>query len=298
MCTRLERWIILLSFCIIILSVSSFWFNFFIYQYPGNNYFPDNTLHIALSLILFYTGFLLLLGKNSRFTQSSIELIYFFAVMSIIALATNAVQLTPFPTIDAQIIKFEAKAHINMLQVVAWTYSHPNWYMVLAIIYDSLTYQMCFIPLFILAMGKFTLLRDYYFLLLFTVLFGFIFYYFFPTTAPASMLSSPYFSSYQIATGLKFRQIHQHLSPSTIEGGLIALPSFHTIWALFCVYLLKDWFVAWFILLVINLLLIASCVLIGWHYPIDIVAGLLLAAVSFYLLIKINSRSTHYLCGI
>lgn len=276
--------LVTLAALIIISSLLELLANFFIYQFPANNYFPDGTLGLALILILFYLGLVLLVGKNNKITQISRELICLYLVMSLVALASNAVQLTPFPTIDSKIMAFEAIFNIHIDSLLEWTNTHSNVDNLLRILYDSLSYQMFYIPFLIILMGKFKLLREYYFLLLLTTLIGFNFYYFFPTTAPASMIYSPYFNSYQIATGLKFEEIHRHIPPSTIEGGLIAFPSFHCIWALLCVYLLKEWKIACTFLFLMNMILISSCVLLGWHYPSDIIAGVLLFVFSYYAL--------------
>jgi membrane-associated phospholipid phosphatase len=211
--------------------------------------------------------------------------------MCLIALATNAVQLTPFSPIDMYIVRFESKLNINMVRILEWTNTYPGFKDLLNVIYNSIHYQMSIIPLVIIVSGRFYLLREYYFLLLVTAIIGFAFYYFFPTTAPASIISSSLFSPEQTATGYKFNQIHNHINPTTKEGGLIALPSFHTIWAIFCVYLLKEWMIPCIILLVINVLLITSCVLLGWHYPIDILGGLILAAGGYYLLSLTKSKT-------
>ena len=72
--------------------------------------------------------------------------------------------------------------------------------------------------------------------------------------------------------------------PTTNEGGLIALPSFHAIWAMLSVYLFKEWPVACFSLLSINIVLVASCILLGWHYPLDILGAFVTLGVSFYAL--------------
>ncbi|HAU1853913.1 TPA: PAP2 family protein, partial [Legionella pneumophila] len=39
-------------------------------------------------------------------------------------------------------------------------------------------------------------------------------------------------------------------------------------------------------------LLILSCVLLGWHYPVDILAAIILVGLSYYLLtlVKVKSR--------
>lgn len=253
--------------------------NNWLYHYPGNNYFPPDTLYIAVSLILMYAGFALQLGPHSRLTTTLKELFVFFAVMSVIAFATNAAQYTPYITIDNKIVRFEKSLHINLLSIISWTVAHNTFKNVLAFIYDTLPYQMCFIPLAMIVMRS-TAIHEYYFLLLFSALIGFTFYYFCPTTAPASVLHGQYFTVAQQATGLKFSQIHHHIQPTTLDGGMIALPSFHAIWAWFCLYLLRGWPIVFAILLPINLLLVLSCVLLGWHYPTDIIGSIIVIALS------------------
>lgn len=269
-----NRCILYTAIALFLLSVAAFTVNFFGYQYPGNNYFPPHTSYLILALILMYCGFLLQFGRASQLAAILKEIVCFFLVMCLLALATNAVQYTPFPTIDQQILAFERSLGINIGSVLTWTQTKPLFKKILEFIYDTLPYQMTYLPLLVIATKQWHVIREYYFLLLFSALLGFTFYYFFPTTAPASIINSPYFSQSQQATGLKFMQIHQHEQPTTLDGGLIALPSFHVIWAWFCLYLLKSWPVAFFIMLPVNLFLIVSCVLLGWHYPLDILGGI------------------------
>jgi hypothetical protein len=288
---NLNRYLFLLSGLILFLASLSFLINSFSYKFPGNNYFPAQTPVIAIIILLTYTGLVILFGRENRASRSCIEIFYFFIIMALIALATNAVQLTPFPPIDMEILRFESFININLIAVMEWTNSHPILKSILAITYDTLPYQMSILPVCVIFSGRLSLLRDYYFLLLATTLIGFLIYYFFPTTAPASVLNSPLFSPEQIATGFKFNQIHNHMIPTTNEGGLIALPSFHTIWALLCINLLKEWTIACALLLLVNCILIASCVLLGWHYPIDIAFAFIIAGFSYYWLHRIKSYS-------
>ncbi|KTD64572.1 phosphatase PAP2 family protein [Legionella shakespearei] len=283
-----NRYLFLLSGLILFLASLSFIINSLKYKFPGNNYFPDHTAAIALIILLAYSGLVIFFGKENRASKSCIEILYFFIIMAVIAFATNAVQLTPFHPVDKELVAFESYFNVNLIAVMEWTSRHPLLKNILAIAYDTLPYQMSFLPLCVIVSGRFSLLRDYYFLLLTTTLIGFLVYYFFPTTAPASVLDSPLFSPEQIATGLKFNQIHNHIIPTTNEGGLIALPSFHTIWALLCVYLLKEWPIACAFLLIINCFLIAACVLLGWHYPIDVVAAFIIVGISYYILLHIR----------
>lgn len=272
----------------LILSVIAQLINYFIYQFPGNNFFPDESLLLLFSIILINIGLVLLYGTESRVTLCGVELFYFFLIMVVITLATNAIQYTPFPTIDQKIVSFEQHCNINMNTLLTWTHKHPRFKNLLGIIYDTLPYQMSLLPLLAIITGKIHKLREYYFLLLCTTFMGFIIYYFFPTTAPASIIHSPYFSSYQLATGIKFNEIHQHIIPSTKEGGLIAFPSFHTVWALLGLHLVTEWPIAYLLLLLVNIVLVASCVLLGWHYCSDLGLAFILLSIAYYLLLKVK----------
>ncbi|HHT0591906.1 TPA: phosphatase PAP2 family protein [Legionella anisa] len=277
-----SRSIIFLSGLILAFSSIIFLINYFFYQYPGNNYFPENIPFLALVLILLNLGLHLYFPQDNKIRQVGRELIYYFAIMSVIALATNAVQLTPFPIIDPFIVMFEENyMNVYMESIVSWTHNHPQFKYLLGVIYDSLPYQMSILPVLIIITCRFHLIREYYFYMLCTVLIGFGFYYFFPTVAPASVTNSPFFLPEQIATGFKFNQIHNHINPTTNEGGLIALPSFHVIWAILCVNLLREWTIPCILLSIINLFLIASCVLLGWHYLIDVIGGFIVLYISY-----------------
>ena len=267
---------VLLSF----LSICIITINAFYYHFPGNNYFPDNTPYITFSLLLMYCGFVLQFGKASQLAAIVKELVFFLLVMAVIALATNAAQLTPFSPIDKHIIAIETSLHINMKAIIAWTHTKPQLMQLLDFIYNTLPYQMIAFPLLIIITKRWDYIREYYFLLLASAIIGFSFYYFFPTTAPASVIESHNFSEAQRATGLKFMQIHHYIQPSTLDGGMIALPSFHVIWAWFCLYTLRIWPIGFIIMLPINLLLVASCVLLGWHYPTDILGGIVVIFMS------------------
>lgn len=255
------------------LSLIALAVNHYFYQYPGNDYLRADAFLVACNVLLMYVGCLLLQGRNGKSTQIVKEVIYFVIVMALGCFATTAVQFTPFATIDQHILAAESFLHLDGNAMMVWAHKKNGLKLLLEIVYASLNYQMCFIPLVVIVAGRIDLIREYYFLLLTSALIGFVFYYFFPTTAPASVIDSVYFSEAQRATYLKFFQLHHYIQPMTMDGGLIALPSFHVIWAWLCLRLVREWSIAFCILLLINLLLVASCVLLGWHYCLDVVAS-------------------------
>lgn len=280
-----------LAAMILFLSILAFAINACYQQYPGNNYFPPSTSFMALAVLLMYLGSWLQFGYESKAAIMLRETLYFFLIIAVITIASNAAQYTPFPSIDKQILNIDTLLHINLNTVLAWTDTHPTLKKVLNFSYNTLPYQMSYLPLLMIITGRFHYLREHYFLLLCATLIGFSFYYFFPTLAPASVIDSPYFSESQKDTSLKFMQIHHHTPPTTEDGGLIAFPSFHTIWAWFCLYLLRGWSVALFIMLPVNLLLVASCLLLGWHYFLDIVGGIGVILIAHGCLFLIQKKS-------
>lgn len=216
------------------------------------------------------------------------ELFVFFILLSCIALLTNATQYTPFSVIDPYLIQLEQQLHVDTVRLIAWTARHPYAEAVLNFSYNSLAFQMILLPLTMICLQRQALLRDYYFLLLVTALLGFGIYYFFPTTAPASHFDSPFFYQEQRDTGMKFIQIHTHQPVTTQAGGLIAFPSFHAIWAILCLYLIRHYRLLFAVLLPLNLLLLLSCLLLGWHYAIDLVGAIAVCLLAWGLLQRIK----------
>lgn len=264
----------------LVIALFAFSVNWCCFKFHGNNYFPPGSLTVAISLVLITAGCRLLFTKQHYSYLITRELVFFFLVMAIIALMTNAVQFTPFPIIDPWIIAMETPLGISMPAIVDWTTSYPALHRLLTWVYASLDYQMAFIPILLILVRKTTALREYYFLLLFSALIGFTFYYFFPTVAPATMSKSTVFLDAQRATGIKFYEIRAHLQPSTLEGGMIAMPSFHALWAWFCLYFCRAVSPLFWLLLPINIVLVVSCVLLGWHYPLDLLGSILVGVIT------------------
>lgn len=272
---------LIIAIVIGILSTVAFGTNHLIYKFPGNNYFPQEMPMMGIILTLTLIGAYLLFGIKSPYFKVARELVYFFLVVSVIANATNAIQLTPFDPIDRKLITTDHFLFINLQELMAWTANKPWFRTMLALGYDSLPFQMTYLPILIIFARKFSYIREYYTMLLLTALFGFSFYYFFPTMGPASFTSSPYFMAEQYATGVKFAELHHYIPPSTLDGGMIAMPSFHVIWAWLCLALIRCWPIVFILLIPVNLLLIVSCVLLGWHYFIDLIGSVIVLLLAY-----------------
>lgn len=276
-----NRKLLLLWILLLCLSLCAYIINLFFYQYKGNNYFLNGFWSVGLSLILMVSGSILLFKEHNPITKRITEILVFYLVIAALAFATNVVQLTPFPPIDRAIITVENFLGFNLTRVVAWSLHYPLLRALLGLCYDTLPYQLSILPLVIIAAGAYNKIRLFETRLLLSAIIGFTIYYFFPTIGPATALQSPVFASQQFATGLKFFQIHHYQNVTTMDGGMIAMPSFHAIWAWYCLELVKGWPIALILLSTINFLLILACVFLGWHYPADLL-------VSFFLIFIVN----------
>jgi membrane-associated phospholipid phosphatase len=292
----LNQILIYQSIAMIVLSCLAFAVNHVFYHYPGNVYWPSGFFLAGINLFLLYGGAVLLQGRHGKITQIIKEIVYYFFIIAGVALITNAAQYTPFPVIDPSILQWESLFHVNTDAMLNWTYTKPLFKTILEVCYKSIDYQLCYLPLLVILAGRKETVREYYFLMMTTALIGFTFYYFFPTTAPASVINSSFFSEEQRATYLKFFQIHHYIQPTTREGGLVALPSLHVIWAWLCLYLVREWRIAFRMLLPVNALLMVSCVLLGWHYCIDVVGSVVVIVLAHFLynwLVRARMSSWH-----
>ncbi len=262
--------------CVFFLSLLAIFFNTHVTMYIGNSYLLQSSLNCLMLVLLICFGARLLFGPQHGLTHFATEFFYYLTVLQLAYLLCQAAQFTPFAPIDSYLLWFDDWSYLHLTDLMYCAHANTVIYNMLGLLYDSIAYQLIFFPLLLMCFKRFKLfLHEYYFLLLSTLLLGMIFYYFFPTTAPASNLQSPFFTEQQYATGLKFEQIHHHQIPTTSDGGMIAFPSFHVIWAYLCVNLIRCFPKLCITLLPLNLVLALSCVLLGWHYPIDLLGSVL-----------------------
>lgn len=260
---------------VVLLSSAAIYINAQRFHYPGNNYFPDKSLLVAITLGLLYAAARLQFNAQHRASQILLLMLAYYGVLSAIVLMTNAAQYTPFNPIDYHLYKFQGEFCNNFFtHILAWAHHHSTLWTLFSHIYNSLSYEIVVVPIVLICLLDYAYLYEYFFLLLVTALLGFTFYYFFPSIGPAYILPKHYFITSQLATGVKFEEIHQYLQPSTLEGGLIALPSFHVIWAWLSTYTLRKYRKTFYCACLYNAAIIFSCIFLGWHYFLDLLGSL------------------------
>ena len=113
-----------------------------------------------------------------------------FLIMNTLLL--QGIQYTPFPTIDHALVRFDQALFFDTVNWLQWTHDHDLTDL-LTFFYNLIHYELFFLPgilLFFISRSRFE--RFLLAFVLATILSQLI-YYFFPTTAPASMFSSSLF---------------------------------------------------------------------------------------------------------
>lgn len=252
-------------------------------QFPGNMYIPLSWVMLAPIFI----GLALLamrvrdISPRMAFLTKTYNL-YFIIGLTEMVLMTG-IQYTPFPTIDHQLVKIDALMGVHVPTLLNWVYSYPWLAKTLWFAYDSWVYQLMLIPILLGFFVEKRAIQILFPAVLIALSFGTIIYYFFPTGGPTLVFQSPHFIENQLATSLKFLQLHNYQEPTTYLGGMIAFPSYHAIAALLCVYATRSLKWLFYPLICLNTLLLAATVLLGWHYFIDVIASVTIVIVSIAL---------------
>lgn len=276
-------------FVIIVASIVMFNVNKYWYRFPGLFYFEPSFLGLSILLYVIRLGLKLQFGLSDDVVLLKMmkEMSVYTFMIVLIIFATSAIQYTPFTPIDKKILMVEHYLHLDLKASIAWLSAQNHVKAISAVIYNSVCYQVLIFPLLVILYQRYDVMYEFYFLVLVSWIIGSMVYYFLPTMGPASVIDSPYFIEAQRATGLKFWQLHHYIQPVTEEGGMIAMPSFHVIWAWLCVYLMRPWPIMFWLLFVLNSVVAASCILLGWHYYLDVMGSVMT---------MLLSHSLYYLC--
>lgn len=289
--TPSDRIIALLCLISLLVGLSYITVNAYTTQFAGNLFQDPSWVVLApMALVMMgLGGYLRCFMPRSGFIIRSFALLFIVATVQQAALAYG-IQFTPFPTIDLSLLRADQWLGFDSLAVLQWTHQHPLVLNTLETAYNGLILQLMLVPCLLTLLQQHRALNVFLMAMLMAFLLGTTIYYFFPTIAPAGILQSPYFTEEQLATSLKFFQLHHHLPITTVEGGLIAFPSFHVAWAVLLAYLCRPKAWLFYPMLLLNTLVIAATFMLGWHYLVDALAGIVLAIGAIIVAEKIYAR--------
>lgn len=226
-------------------------------------------------IFLFYGMFIRTESPRSSTFIWGMGLFFWCALTNIIVV--NGIQSTPFPPIDPWLVKIDQHLGVNTPAIMSWTYHHTDLHSLLHSVYNYLIIELLGIPVILTIFCARKQLTIFYLAMFFTLYIGCAIYYFFPTMAPSGILHSPYFSTAQHDTSMRFYDVHHYIHTTVTDGGLIAFPSFHVVWAILLTNACRAKKIFFYPIALFNAILIASTVLLGWHYVTDVIGGAVLA---------------------
>lgn len=277
--TREDRWLgawLLgaLAIACVLLAVNSF-----VFKYTGISYFPRECWwlgFVALDFALF--GFIVR-EKSPYASFVALNLSFYALTAAVMGVLTTGIQYSPFPRIDLTLARWDAVLGWSTVDVIRWVAERPKLRSFLVYAYNSTELQLVIAPFFAAYAHDKRRLRVLLYGTVYSSIVGSLIYYFFPSSGPAGVFASEHFMEVQRLTHLKYEQVHNFQPVTTLLGGLIAFPSFHVAWSVLATYAALPFKKIFVGLSILNAIVIASTVLLGWHYLVDVPAGIALAVV-------------------
>ena len=263
--------IFLLACTLLFVSITQIINSLFFFYPTKKLIFFSSYLQIFLLLSLIRTALKTIHPKTSLFLFYCSKL---FLLLSLSDFVINGFIITPFPLIDKYLHLFDQALHFNTLQLLTFMHHHQLLQIISWDIYSSLIFLFFLIPLFLFATNHHQEAQDFLNHLILSVLISGIFYYFFPSTDPATVLHSPYFTKSQryIITG--FNQIHTLFQDTSKAYPFLSAPSAHTIWALLLAYACRNIIYLNKIIGLWAILVILTTLTTGWHFLADIILAI------------------------
>lgn len=269
----------------LLLAVIPFTIAYYFSNLIGADYATQSVINLHFLMIVgtLFVVYIASLHVRDFYPRAGLTIwagVIFFFLFIVNSTMVHYLKLTPFSPIDFSLVKVDQFLGFHQTAWLNWTYAHPFIQTVLAHSYNLLDLELPLAPLILALLLQQRALRVLFISLILSFTVGSAIYYFFPTTAPASMFMDPHFTAAQHDTFIKFFQLHHSLPITTDKGGLIAFPSFHVIWATLLAYSFRHKKLWLYPFAVFNVLVIFSTFMLGWHYLIDVIAGLALAGLS------------------
>ena len=257
---------------IFLTSITVLFLNHFVYRYHGFNYINESALTLFNEAILFKLA-TKLFEPFKRLENLINDFVKLFGCFVLLMIATTAIQFTPFHLIDNFLFKHEK---LPLLSLIDWTKTNTKVFDIFAWIYNSLNPALYLLPLVFTLLRQTTKINSFCHYMIFTGIIGFGFYFFFPSCGPVHLYDKTHFLASQVNNYQKYYEIHHNLIPGQVDGGLIACPSFHVIWAWACARFFISNRILFPISLTWFLMISASTILLGWHYSIDVLFAFLI----------------------
>ena len=248
------------------------------FHFTGISYFPRQSVALLFPA-LELAAFGVFVRRSSARTAFIARSGAFYALLAMaISVLVTGIQYTPFAPIDARLAAWDRALGVDVARAMRWTAGHPRLKLALEAAYAGLNVELFALPFAAAAFQDGRRTRVYLYAVAYSSLAGCLFYYFFPSSGPGAVLTSEFFSAEQRLTSWKFSQVHRFADVPTLQGGMIAFPSMHAVWAILLTYAALPDRRLFYAAAAFNALVLLSTVLLGWHFLVDVLASAILSA--------------------
>lgn len=282
----IEKLFLILTVVIFILLFAGF-----ILNKEGPHYLL--TINAVRFFSLIYCFILFQLGCMLR--KDNVKLASFVTALGIIGILVCSTLIlsmdlfyTPEKMITQSLASFNGFIHFNQQELINWTYSHHWLYKVLWSVYWSLVYAFVFLAFLFF-------LRDHHELLLcstavmLAMIIGFTIFYIWPALPPQFVWENiPKRAEDTLA--IKAFYDARHFIPINFSAAAIVFPSFHVIYSLLIAISLRHYKVLFVLGIIYFVLITASTLMLGWHFAADVIAGVIIASFSYFVVIYLDKK--------
>lgn len=269
------QWAIVL----IVFSIECIWIKFSSLKF----YYSIKEFLIQLAfLMVFYIPYLIYkkFRPDPKIMIAFISIVFLQASSYIMLILSYLLASTNQPFVDSTLATMDSYMGFSSRDIVLMFEQHELLFNSFVIIYNSIYIQLYLIVLYFSFLGKSIYLERFLMQFIIAFLLTVLIAGLFPAAGPYVWYN--YTPGPSLKSGLNhLLELRNNILDIRKYDGIVNLPSFHTILALLFTYTFRHERKIIFIpILILNLLVIFSCLPIGQHYLADIIAGAVVFAVT------------------
>jgi membrane-associated phospholipid phosphatase len=244
------------------------------------NYTVDWRIFAILLCLLWYFHSV----QSPRLIDSCQLAIWGIVLISVLSILVQIAGRSPYPLADRQLGAIDARMHFQTATIIHSVARLPPLVTILDFIYYQVTWLIIAAVLVPPLCGHTVAARRFVTGIVLAGLITVILFTFVPAAGPWS--TQPYLPSQQQAAVSAYLVRLKHSGPILLDSrnnGIVSFPSFHVVYAILATTALSSIrrlrTPAW----ILATLICISTITTGWHYGIDVLAGIILSIVTIWL---------------
>lgn len=266
--TKIQWSIVFFVFCLEVIWINCSSLSF---------YFSNKSLLLKVLFFAVLLSFIYIFYKRFRYDfkitflfESTFFLCIYASLMLVFSYLVATLKL---PFLDSMFASADSYLGFYSPSLVFWFREHMCWNIVFTLIYNSYIIQFPLIIIYLCFGGEFITLQRFLMLFVIATPITIIISGFFPSAGPYAWYQYPP-DSVMLSALNHLYELRSGILDISKRDGIITFPSFHAVLALLYTYACRDEKKIIFLpVLLLNALVIFSCLPIGNHYFVDILAA-------------------------